>query len=162
MRTDAFCRTVAFRNETAVFYDEGDGENLFSIMDFRSQTVGRTHEDVRLRQEFFAVFSLLFSKIDTKFIHFSIILTQRRGVAKTQRFITQSRGDADMICQLEVAVDGGADFAEIAVAAVVFIWIAGEILFVRDVVLDILKLGFHGLRRGENLVFDGDEQGGID
>ena len=46
MRADAICRTVAFRNETTVFYDEGDGEKLFSIVDFRCQTVGSAHEDV--------------------------------------------------------------------------------------------------------------------
>ena len=69
MRANAVCGAVAFWNETAVFDGERDGEKLFAIMDFRRQTIGRAHDETRLRQQLFATLQLLVSKIYPKFIH---------------------------------------------------------------------------------------------
>ena len=69
MRADTVCGAVAFWNETTVFDGERNGEKLFAVMDFRCQTVGRAHEQLRLRQQLFAAFQLLISKIYPKFIH---------------------------------------------------------------------------------------------
>ena len=69
MRADAVHWAVAFRNETAVFDGERDGEKLFAIRDFRCQTVGSAHEKTRLGQQLFALLQLFFCEIDFELIH---------------------------------------------------------------------------------------------